>query len=749
MTAAKPTTAEAQLDSLPGGDGLGWLGDLAISILVAVPYGWFLLGPIIWPGNVAWLKGDAAQHYIGWAMFRMSSGWHWPLTYTTALGYPIGESVALVDLTPIVALLMRPFSSVLPANFQYLGLYSVLCLILQFFFGVRLLRSVLPGRQWVSWLGGLFFLIAPPLTFRFVGHYSLASHWVILAALLLYSRMVSAAYSVSGTIWRVAGLTVVAVGVNPYIAAMAVSVLVAACFTTVMKRYMTLPEGVAVLAMIGVCFAVSASALGLIGSTGADFTAEGYRNFSMNSLAPIDPSVVLPALDPLPVGSPILPSQRTFASGQYEGYNYLGAGILLLLILAVLVTVTGRIRLQRSDLVTWAPLAVCGAIFAVLALSTLVSMGDHVVLDWDPNQRLTPYFAAFRASGRLFWLPYYLITTYAVVTVVRFSNPQVGIALVAGALALQMYDTNPIRQYTKRILSGFTLPRNLASPVWRTLNLEHRNLIILPAWQCRGDTPGDGDGFRIFGLLAAEQGLTINSYFAAPYHQPTLPYHCKTAIEQVSKEGLAAHTAYVVSPEIGRAIAKSKSGDDHCYSVDGFLLCTMAELAGVAHWRVPTVLLGNGSLTAQDGGYFVSGWEPAVAPGFGLWSVSPKAVLAYHTAIKPAKSLRLTLMVPAGRNPVPFTVIHEGGEMEGVVPVTDPPRVEMFTVRLPIGGGSAVHEVTIVNRQLRTPPEQGFKNSDTRRLGIGVHSLAADACPPSSSIDFHPTDIPDPACVIR
>ena len=401
-------------------------------------------------------------------------------------------------LAPIVALLLRPFSAILPHNFQYLGLFSVLWLILQLFFAVRLLRAILPERKLVAWLGGVFFLIAPPMTYRLGGHFSLAS-WVILAALLLYVRIVSGTYSVRGAAWRIALLTIVAVGINPYLAAMAVSVLVTACFVAVGKSYMSVRNGLSVLAMIGICFVVTASAFGLIGSENKDFTAEGYRYFSMNLLAPIDPS---PA-----GGSSVMPPQRTFTNGQYEGYNYLGAGTLALLILAVFVTLTGRIKLTRDDLVKWAPVTVCGVVFAVLALSTLVSMGDRAVFDWDPSQRLTPYLAALRASGRLFWLPYYLITTYAVVSSIRFLKPRDGIVILSALLALQIYDTRPVRQQVRAARSG-SAPGNLISPVWRTLNRDHRNLMVLPAWQCKGEnSPGDGDGFRIFGLLAAEQGL--------------------------------------------------------------------------------------------------------------------------------------------------------------------------------------------------------------------------------------------------
>jgi transposase len=40
--------------------------------------------------------------YIGWELFRQDPHWHWPLTYTDRVGYPVGENVALLDPNPLL-----------------------------------------------------------------------------------------------------------------------------------------------------------------------------------------------------------------------------------------------------------------------------------------------------------------------------------------------------------------------------------------------------------------------------------------------------------------------------------------------------------------------------------------------------------------------------------------------------------------------------------------------------------------------
>jgi hypothetical protein len=58
------------------------------------------------------------------ALFGDSPHLSFPLAWTDRVGYPVGTSIALLDAIPLVAILLRPLSPILPVPFQYLGLYS-------------------------------------------------------------------------------------------------------------------------------------------------------------------------------------------------------------------------------------------------------------------------------------------------------------------------------------------------------------------------------------------------------------------------------------------------------------------------------------------------------------------------------------------------------------------------------------------------------------------------------------------------
>ncbi len=95
----------------------------------------------------------------------------------------------------------------------------------------------------------------------------------------------------------------------------------------------------------------------------------GYRDLSMNLVAPFDPRTF---------NSLIFPRLRGASPGQYEGYNYLGAGVLILL---AVIVVHGAVCIAascwRPDKRWLVPLAVCCLLLTLLALSTKITGWRH------------------------------------------------------------------------------------------------------------------------------------------------------------------------------------------------------------------------------------------------------------------------------------------------------------------------------------------------------------------------------------
>jgi hypothetical protein len=124
-TGTLPETRESQ--SLTAQRPPRWYESLwfaiVLSLVAGFSYALVVMGPTpLNPKNVNWVAFDPAYHYIGWELYRQDPDVHWPITYTDRLGYPKGESVALLDLNPLMAVVLKPLSPLLPEPAQYFGI---------------------------------------------------------------------------------------------------------------------------------------------------------------------------------------------------------------------------------------------------------------------------------------------------------------------------------------------------------------------------------------------------------------------------------------------------------------------------------------------------------------------------------------------------------------------------------------------------------------------------------------------------
>jgi hypothetical protein len=411
-----------------------------------------------------------------------------------------------------------------------------------------------------------FFLLAPPLNYRFWGHYSLSNQWLLVAALFVFAQAQQEAPVAIRRffIWACV-LAAVSVGTNPYLAFQVLLILTAAVVSLLWQRRISLPRSAGMVGLLAAIGFVTAYAMGLVITGGKGYSSGGYRDLSMNLLAPFDPRTFTSAL---------FPRLGSASAGQYEGYNYLGAGVLILAVIVMIVAIIQRRKLWRPDNRWLVPLALVCLLLTLLALSTKVTLGARTVVDLDPGGRLSPYFSPLRASGRLFWTPYYAILAAILAAPFLLIRKTWANLLIAAMLVLQFADTSALRRWVHMTISE-EHPSPLKSPIWSQLGAQHQSLIVLPAWQCeKNASPGGPEGYRIFGFLAVDQKMRINSYQSARYTGIAQDFQCSQAATQVEQQGLAPDSAYVVTPEIAAAIALGPTGPGKCHDLDRFILCS-------------------------------------------------------------------------------------------------------------------------------------------------------------------------------
>jgi len=318
------------------------------------------------------------------AFYFAQDAWRFPLFQVDKFG-PNGTDIVFTDSIPVAALLLKLANIVRPVLFNYFGLWVALCFVLNPAFFCWLLYE-LNIRDW-RWLaaGAVLASCVPALLFRH-GHASLCSHFLLLWALVLYFRSLRVGFSHALTaLWF--GLVLFSLLVIPYLFAMVLVIFMATIAQVIFENRLSLIHCAAVAGGMMALILVAMLACGhLTLGGGLPPSAWGFGFSSMNLLSPFSPW--LSAFSPTgrlahtlwPALSDLFPDGgKVDATGfQYEGYNYLGAGVLVLLAVHIFASLGQILDVLRQY---WALSAAFG-ILIVVSLSNRVFLGHDLLFEY-------------------------------------------------------------------------------------------------------------------------------------------------------------------------------------------------------------------------------------------------------------------------------------------------------------------------------------------------------------------------------
>ena len=255
-------------------------GALLGALVFLVLYGVRVLDPVC----VDWILNnpspDPFQHYLGWVFYRRS-GWHLPyLGANYSAIYPYRTSILYTDSIPLLAMVCKLLGGVLPARFQYLGLWGLFCYAMQGGLAQALIArigGVRPqdtAKNWASVLGAGVLVLFPALNIRMFAHTALAANWLVLLALWVWLCAEQSENRPStGKLclwWGVLGL--LCAGIHLYYLPMVGMVLVATCVQRGLEKR---GPAAVVLPIVSFC-AVALAELFVLGAFAANFA--GYSN---------------------------------------------------------------------------------------------------------------------------------------------------------------------------------------------------------------------------------------------------------------------------------------------------------------------------------------------------------------------------------------------------------------------------------------------------------------------------------------
>ncbi len=707
---------------------------LVVGLCFGVLYAWMLIGtgPLN-PSNTAWIFGDTATYYMGWEEYRHDPHLHFPLSWTERVGYPVGTSIALLDAIPLAAALLRPISPLLPEPFQYLGLWMLLSLVLQAYFGFSLCRRVFGGDALFALVASVFLLVAAPLVYRMCGHIALTSQWLILAALDAYFRDPSG----HPVRWLARGWAVAAAAaaINPYMAAMCLIVVLGSVARLVIEHHCRWLQGaILAAATIAIVLASGAAVGALVSAHSTAYWAPGYGLFSLNLNAPFNPvSSAFPCCTARgTAGSILLPPLAFAQPEQYEGYSYLGLGTITLLAVFLASRPVAFLWLFERRLIA---LTAVGVACTVLAASDRITFGTHTLFVVHWPARVDRILEGLRASGRLFWPAYYLIVLAAVSLVYRIAKPNHRVVVLAAALAVQLADLAPLQVQMRGVCEA-RYDNLLGSPAWNGLGRQYDNLIMIPAYQCDPTQAAGGIfNYVYFGKVAAVEQMRTNNYYAARYTHTELQAHCVDLLRTQLQGELDPRSVYVVNDQVREVWEVHGLRSVRCQEADGNNLCVPADpSSGAVPPPQPPLaaayVLGTAlDFTKSDGGvrpYLRFGWSAASPDG--IWTDGPLAMLRLR--IDPALDERASLDLDVDAVPLlapqhPALDVDLSVNGQALTKWTYyPSSASRRSVRIPAAVVSGRHEIDI-EFQVRNPESPQFLGvgRQPQFLGLQVRSM--------------------------
>lgn len=439
--------------------------------------------------------GDAAQHIVA-QRYLIADAWRWPPTLAANLNTQEGGlNTAFADSIPALALALKAVRSVLPEGFHGVGLFYGLAWVMQPAAGVWALRSA-GERRLLPALGVALAVASMPAWIGRFGHAALCGHFLLLIGLGLYLRLAKAP---TYRLWLAAGAVQVgALLVHPYLAAMTLALLGAVPATRLLRGQPFIGAAIGV----AVCFAAVVGVMAAFGYLGAAGNG-GYGMFAMNLLSPVWPagSGVL--------GLPWSPQLDATGHGGWEGYNWLGLGLLMGLAVGVL----GRPRDAAVGLRRHLGLVLVLLALTALAVSHRVGFAQRIVLDLG---EVPEVLEQFRASGRFFWPVAYALLIGAMVLLARVAPV---LCLAAGLL--QFVDAAPLRA----AISGWASARHPWTVEVSALRAEltrAERLTLLPSWPCVEKATGDATYATLLEVLAlaSERAVPASTMYVARWRTP-------------------------------------------------------------------------------------------------------------------------------------------------------------------------------------------------------------------------------------
>jgi len=505
----------------------------AITFIVVVGVG------ILNPRNVSWLLADfdMTLEYLGWVFYRYGP-WTFPIGLNPNFGLDISSSIIYSNSLPLFAMVFKPISGLLGEPFQFWGAWILLCFVLQAWMAWKLLGLITKDIWIKSFATGLL-LFSPPMFSQIGFHNSTVGHFPILAALYLILRP----NQDKRVLWW-SLLLPCTLMIHPYTFAM----LVALWLADLLDKFV-IQKKLSILQVLPEIVCAFTATILIAWQAGYFMNVSpgetGFGVYRMNLLALFDPSGFDAANWSFLYSLPWVRSNNN-----YEGFVYLGLGLITVLLISLPMMVKHRdrvIQLLRGHVF----IVLCLICLTLFALSSNISIGPWTfIIPLSP--KLLSIASILRASARMFWPVFYVISFTVIYFLIRGYSKKIATTVLGLALAIQIFDTSGAWLEIKHKINhpGVQPVSSLSDPFWDAAANHYKKVVRVPVWNEQAI-------WEKFANYAAQNQLGTNSVFMGRVDQQKIERSNQKIKEALAQGKFDPNTLYIVEDNYVPQFAKA------------------------------------------------------------------------------------------------------------------------------------------------------------------------------------------------
>ena len=242
-----------------------------------------------------------------------------------------------------------------------------------------------------------------------------------------------------------------------------------------------------------------------------------------------------------PLGwSCLLKDFKLYNPEQYEGFSYLGVGLIIILIVVMITwisdeRITEKLNICRIDMLS---------VGIVVLVSLFISLGPIATFfERELYTLLLPDFiwkswSVFRSTGRFVWVIIYAIDLLTIIFIYKLMNHKIAIRWLIFALCIQILDIHLVIQNKNEYFSQKIKYEDFTndSPFWKKLgkDKEIKNIILVPNARFFDQKEGN-----VIINWALTNNKTLNSfYFSHDTSFGLVKENLQKSIERKSPEDL-------------------------------------------------------------------------------------------------------------------------------------------------------------------------------------------------------------------